>query len=54
MKRRAIAVLLLALAPGLAVAEGCDHMQKIRSSAQCAPGSSWNAATQNCEPQAGA
>lgn len=45
--KTALAVFVLALAPGLALAE-CSVGHKMQSAAQCASGQVWNEATQTC------
>lgn len=43
-----LCVLTLALAPSLALAEGCP--QRMKSAAQCSGGQIWDAAKQACVP----
>lgn len=44
-------VLAAAMGPGLAVAQGCDHEQKIKIS--CADGTSWDDQSKTCAPTVG-
>ena len=45
--RTTFAVIALALAPTLSLAQGCPH-ENMQSASQCAPGQVWDAAQQTC------
>jgi hypothetical protein len=42
-----LALIALAMMPSLAVAQGCER-EKMQSASQCAPGQTFDAASQTC------
>jgi hypothetical protein len=45
-----LSALALALAPTLALAQGCHDKAKDETASSCMPGHGWDAATQACVP----
>lgn len=43
-----LAMIALALAPSVALAQGCVHENMSQSASQCAPGQVWDATSQTC------
>lgn len=46
--RMTLATIALALAPALALAQGCEHGRMSQSASECLPGQVWDAGTQSC------
>ncbi len=46
--RTSLAALALALAPGFALAQGCNYDKATQTTSQCQVGQTWDAASQTC------